>query len=120
MKVKNELLERIIRFSLRVIAVTKKLPKTPENLVVIGQIIRSSSSIGANYSEAIFAQSRVEFAHILSICRKESSETVYWLMMISRCNPTLETEITELFNEGEELLKIFISSIKTTKKNTGK
>jgi four helix bundle protein len=118
MKIKNALLERIIKFALSVITLTKKLPKTSENLVFIGQIIRSSSSIGANYAEAIFAQSRAEFVHILSTCRKETNETLYWLMMINECNPSLEPEITKSFNEGEEILKIFISSIKTTKKNS--
>lgn len=93
----------------------RKLPKTPENDIFFKQIIRSSSSIGANYAEAVFAHSRIEFIHSMNISRKEANETSYWLEVIEKANPTYSKEIDNISNEALSLLKIFVSSIKTAK-----
>lgn len=93
----------------------RKLPKTPENDIFFKQIIRSSSSIGANYAEAVFAHSRIEFIHSMNISRKEANEASYWLEVIGKANPTYSKEIDNISNEALSLLKIFVSSIKTAK-----
>ena len=111
----KELQERIKKFILDIIRLVKKLPKTIENLIFIKQIIRSASSIGANYAEAICAQTRQEFLHKINLCRSEANETVYWLDLILAVNPMFEEEIRNLINEGTELLRIFMSTVKTTK-----
>lgn len=111
----EDLKERLIQFAISILKATRRLPKTPENIIFINQIIRSSSSIGANYSEAIYAHSRAEFIHLLNISRKETSETLYWLDIIDRTSPSIHKLINEIREEGLALLKIFVSSIKTAK-----
>lgn len=113
----QELKNRLIQFTIDVLELTKKLPRSVENEIFSKQIIRSASSIGANYSEAMFAHSRIEFIHCVNISRKESSETVYWLEVIKKANPNHLGKIDVLIEEGTSLLKIFVSSIKTTKSN---
>jgi four helix bundle protein len=70
---------RLKQFTLNVVRVTKLLSKTEENKIFVKQLLRSSSSIGANYAEALFAQTRQEFLHCISISRKEAS--IQFLMM---------------------------------------
>ncbi len=112
----QELKNRLIQFTIDILNLTKKLPKSMENEIFSRQIIRSASSVGANYSEAMFAHSRVEFIHCLNISRKEANETIYWLEVIEKANsPKLNVEINPLIDESTSLLKIFISSIKTAK-----
>lgn len=106
---------RLIDFTIEVLTLTKKLPKTTENEIFSKQIIRSASSIGANYSEAMFAHSRVEFIHCINISRREASETIYWLEVIKRSNPSSSQKVDLLNEEATSILKIFISSIKTAK-----
>lgn len=113
----EELKNRLIDFAFDVLKLLRKLPKTTENIIFFKQLIRSASSIGANYSEAMFAHSRIEFVHCLNISRKEASETIYWLEVLKRATPDFETDIDKLLIEAKEILKIFISSIKTAKQN---
>lgn len=113
----EELEKRLKVFALQVLKLVKSLPTTEENKIFGRQIIRSSSSIGANYAEAIYSHTKQDFAHYLNISRKETSETLYWLEMISSVNPTFSLKMTNLIDENKQLLKIFISSVKTTKEN---
>ena len=113
----QELKNRLIQFTIDVLELTKKLPRSVENEVFSKQIIRSASSIGANYSEAMFAHSRIEFIHCINISRKESSETMYWLEVIKKANPNYHEKTNILIEEATSLLKIFVSSIKTAKAN---
>ncbi len=115
MKEPELLKERAIQFTIDVLTIIRKLPKSAENDVFFKQIIRSASSIGANYSEAMYAHSRVEFIHSLNISRKEASETIYWLEVIKKANPSYVKQIDSLIEESTSLLKIFVSSIKTAK-----
>lgn len=112
-KTKEDLELRLKEFCFEVIKLIRLLPKTEENRIFGRQIIRSASSMGANYAEAVYGQTRQEFLHCMSISRKETNETLYWLEMILYANPTFEKQITPLIEENKQLLKIFISSIKT-------
>lgn len=113
----EELEERLKNYSLRTLGMIKKLPRTEENRIYGHQLIRSSSSIGANYAEARYAHSMQDFIHTLNICRREANESLYWLGMILAINPHFSNEINDLINEGKQILKIFISSVKTAKNN---
>lgn len=117
MKKSEELKNRLIDFTFDVLKLLRRLPKTTENIIFFKQLIRSASSIGANYSEAMFAHSRIEFIHCINTSRKEVNETIYWLEVLIRANPEFERDIEKLLMEAREILKIFISSIKTAKKN---
>src|SRR3990167_1628009 len=79
--------KRIFNFVIRVLNLTKTLPKTSQNLIFINQITRSVTSIGANDQEADGSSSRKEFYRSLTIVKKETKETNYWLKVISETNP---------------------------------
>lgn len=117
-KRKEELEIHLKEFCFKVIQLMKILPKTEENRIFGNQIIRSSSSIRANYAEAIYGQTKQEFLHSLNISRKETNETLYWLGMILKTNPRFANNITLLLDENKQLLKIFISSVKTIRQNS--
>lgn len=113
----EELLKRLEIFALRVLKLVKSLPKTTENRIYGKQIIRSSSSVGANYAEAICAHTKPDFLHDLNKSRKEANETIYWLELIYETNPQFQTRMQDLLGESKQILKIFVSSIKTSKNN---
>jgi len=84
---------------------------------MVGQLIRSSSSAGANYEEAIGAQSRADFMHKLQIVLKELRESVYWLRLIQKTNLMGDSlRLEALLQEGEELCAIIGKSVVTAKK----
>lgn len=108
--------KKLIEFSISIIKLTKVLPTTLENKIVSKQIIRSSSSIGANYSEGVYAHGKADFIHCLVICRKKASETLYWLELLLNTNPQIKI-VNDLLEENKALLKIFVSSVKTARYN---
>ena len=120
-KMNSEILSnRLLKFSKDCQELVTKLPKAQYNIIYGSQLIRSSSSPGANYIEAIEAFSKKEFILRLKICRKEAKESVYWLTLIQNSNRkvswvALRCQI--LINEGKELVKIFTASIITSEKN---
>lgn len=113
----DELLDRLRRFAISYVKLIKALPKTEENNIYGRQAIRSSSSIGANYSEATCSHTKADFVHDLNKCRKEAKETVYWTELILAVNPNSSNEITLLLQESKEIYRIFMSSVKTTLTN---
>lgn len=117
MNQREKLEERLKEFSIQVLNAVKTLPYNEENKIYGRQVIRSSSSIGANYAEAIYAHSRQDFLHNINICRKEASETSYWLEMLSTVNRPFQSNLFPLLDESKQILRIFISSVKTTKEN---
>ena len=114
---KYDLEERTAVFGERIIDFVKTLPKNTVNYELIKQIIRSGTSIGANYVEADGAESKKDFRHKIAICKKESKETKHWLRMIARANPGRKDECKELWNEAQELTLIFSSILSPKKRN---
>ena len=108
--------DRIYKFVIRVLKLIKQLPKTPENLIIINQIARSSTSMGANDQEADGASTKRDFVHKYSIVRKEGKETDYWLNIIADTNPTLKHRMKDLISEGREIIKIVSAIIYNTQK----
>lgn len=111
----KDLEERLKNFALRVIKLVKSLPKSEENRIFGHQVIRSATSIGANYAEAIYSHTKLDFLHTINLSRKETNETLYWLEMIVTVNPNFAGRVDSLLDENKQLLKIFISSVKTAK-----
>jgi len=74
---------------------------------IISQLVRSATSIGANYTEANAASSRKDFANKIFICKKESQETKHWLRMLAKSLPELNEKIRILWKECQELTLIF-------------
>jgi four helix bundle protein len=111
---KKQLEERTLVFTTDVLNFLYHLPKHPLFSVIITQLAKSSSSIGANYREANRAESKPDFAHKIGIVEKESSETVYWLTVLSRVSfleQRSKQDLILLLSEATELLKLF-STIK--------
>ncbi len=106
--------KRLIRFVVAIINIFKKLPRSVENIVFFKQIIRSSSSIGANYQEAQSSLTKKEFIQKLSISLKETYETCYWLELTSTVN---KINLEEITNEAIEIKKIISSIILTSKRS---
>lgn len=120
-KINSEILyQRLLRFAQACQKVVIELPKTVYNEVYGKQLIRSSSSPGSNYIEAVEASSRKEFIHKLKTCRKEAKESIHWLVLIESSNIKIEEinkECQELIREGRELIRIFTASVLTAEKN---
>lgn len=115
---KYDLEERTAKFGEQIIEFSKKVSKNSIVTPIIGQLIRSGTSIGANYCEADCAESRKDFEHKLGICKKESKETKHWLRMIAKAVPDAETEAKKLWKESHELQLIFITIVKNSKINS--
>ena len=79
------------------------------------QILRSGTSVGANYREAFRARSRAEFASKMGDCLKELEETAYWIELIMSENLVTKARLRRLTDETDQLIAIFVSSIKTTR-----
>ena len=111
---KGELEERTLAFAVAVMNYLYQLPRHPLFSVIMTQLAKSSSSVGANYREANRAESKADFCHKLGIVEKEASETVYWIAVLSRVaflEAAPKKELEPLLNEATELLKLF-STIK--------
>jgi len=102
-----DLEERTARFSEDIIKFLKTVPKNIITNPIISQLIRSATSIGANYSEADDAESKQDFKHKIGICKKESRESKHWLRMLNTTCPELRDETSLLWQEAKELNLIF-------------
>lgn len=108
---KYDLEDRTLEFSKKVIRLSSKLLKNTINFKLVDQLVRSATSIGANYREANDALSKKDFIHRLRISRKEAKETIYWLTLLLEANPMSKKEIEPLIKESEELRNILSSII---------
>lgn len=111
--------ERLLKFGQQCQKLVSSLPRTDYNKEYGSQLIRSSSSPGSNYIEALEALSKKDFVHRLRICRKETRESVHWLRLISEANDQLReisNKCLELTSEGRQLVKILTASILTSEK----
>ena len=94
------------------IAFAKKIPRNPVTLPLISQLVRSGTSVGANYCEADDAVSKKEFRNKIGTCKKEARETKYWLRMIGGAEPDMKEEARVLWQEAKELHLIFASILR--------
>ncbi len=99
--------ERTAEFGEKIIDFVKNLERNEITRPLISQIIRSATSIGANYMEANQASSRKDFKNKIYICRKESNETKHWLRMMAKANSNKTDECKKLWKESHELTLIF-------------
>ena len=114
---KENLNARIKQFVVRIAKLIEQLPETKTANTITNQIIRSATSIGANYRAACRSKSKRDFINKLKIVEEETDETIYWLELIEDCNQIKPERIKNLKAECEELLAIFVASIKTAKEN---
>jgi four helix bundle protein len=113
----SDLRARTKRFALRVIRVYQALPSTTLGQVLGKQVLRSGTSVGAHYREACRARSPAEFISKVETALHELDETVYWFELLVESELVRESLLSELLKEADELLAIFVSSVKTAKRN---
>ena len=114
-KKKYDLEERTAKFAESAIDLMKKIIENAINKRLISQCVAASGSIGANYCEANEAESKKDFIHKISICKKEIKETKHWLRLLARANPEFKKEFRKLWQETQELLLIFSKIIHSSK-----
>lgn len=113
-----DLEERTSKFGEDVVKFCKTLKQDSISRPIINQLVRSSTSIGANYMEANGASSKKDFRNKIYICKKETQETKHWLRMIAQCSPEEKEKIRQLWKECQELTLIFgriVSSLNNSK-----
>lgn len=104
---KYDLEERTARFGQAIIRFARRVPQSPVNNRLIGQLVGAGTSIGANYCEASDAVSRKDFRNKIGTCRKEAKETKYFLRMIATAEESLQDDARTLWLEAKELHLIF-------------
>lgn len=102
-----DLEERTGLFGEMIIAFAKRIPTNPVTAVLIGQLVRAGTSVGANYCEANDADSKKDFIFKIGLCRREAKETKHWLRMVVAAEPALREGARALWQEAKELNLIF-------------
>lgn len=110
-----DLEERTLKFGKNITELCRNLPKNGVNYELVSQVVRSGTSIGANYIEANESLSKKDFVHRIKISRKEAKETIYWLEIILSGNSELENKINPLLKESIELKKILSAILEKSK-----
>jgi len=111
---------RTKKFALRVIKLYQNLPKSGEAQVIGKQVLRSGTSVGAQYREACRAKSSADFVNMMGGGLKELDETAYWLELLVEGEIVPPAKLTDLQKETDELTAIFVSSINTSKRNNSR
>ena len=106
---------KALNYAIRIVNVYKYLIETKKETVMSKQLLRCGTSIGANVSEALSAESTPDFIHKLSISQKEANETMYWLTLLSKTGYLSKTEYQSINHDCEELRKLLSSIILTLK-----
>ena len=104
-----DLKQRTFEYARRVVRVCSALPKNSTSWVIGKQLLRSGTSVGANYREADRGRSEAEFTAILGICLRDLAETEYWLQLIQAEELLAPSKLESLLKETDELLAIFYS-----------
>lgn len=113
---RRDLRKRTKLFALRIIKLYASLPKTTEAQILGKQVVRSGTSVGAHYREAKRARSTAEFISKVEVALQELDETIYWLELLCESEIVVETRLSSLRDEAEQLMKILVTSAKTAKK----
>ena len=118
MKMRTNLIEeKSFAFSVRILRLYKHLTQRQHEFVLSKQILRSGTSIGANISEAEFAQSKLDFYSKMSIALKEASETYYWLRLLHAGEYLSKSEFESMSKDVNELIRLLISICRSAQSN---
>ena len=116
----RELSERTLEFGLRIVRLFRALPAASEAQIIGKQLLRSGTSVGANFRETKRAHSDAEFLSKLSICLKECDETDYWLSILERAEIFPKSKLADLQDETNQLIAIFTVISKRIKAKSSK
>jgi len=106
---------RTKRFALRIVQLYRSLPKSDEARILGKQLLRSGTSVGANYRAACRARSRAEFVAKLGIVLEEADESVFWLELLQEAGVFPDAKLRDIIGEAKELVSIFVVSLRTAK-----
>jgi four helix bundle protein len=112
---KEEIKHRTKKIGLKVIRLIDDLPNKTSALVIARQLVRCSTSVGANYRAACRAKSTPDFINKLKIVEEETDETLYWLELLEESSLMSSDRISELKTETNEILAIIVATINTMK-----
>lgn len=113
----SEIRERAKQFAIKVISVCDRIADSKSSSVLINQIVKSSTSIGANIHEANYAQSKADFINKLQISLKECFETEYWIEMLQETQSISEDIAKMLMSECGTIRRLLVKSINTAKQS---
>ena len=108
---------RTRKFALRVINLAESLPMTPAANVIRYQLLRSGTSVGANYRAACRAKSRKDFIAKLGTVEEEADESIYWMELLIESNLMPAIRLKNLIDEANEIVSVVVASIKTARDN---
>ena len=118
MKVDNQIVTDSKAFAIRIIKLYKYLIEKKQEFVMSKQVLRSGTSIGANISESVFAQSRQDFISKMSIALKEANETRYWLDLLVETDYIEKVHYDSIIDDVSRIIGTLVNIIKTTKENS--
>src|SRR6266545_5454156 len=119
MRNQPDLKKRTKAFALRILKLVDALPKTTAGRALASQIVRSGTSVAANYRSACRAKSTADFVAKMSIVEEEADETLFWLELLEESELVTATKLTAIKQEANELIAITVASIKTARRNRG-
>jgi four helix bundle protein len=116
-KMKEEIKNRTKNLAVEIIKFCDELPEDTKYYVISKQIIRSATSVGANYRAACRGKSKADFIAKLGIVEEEADETLYWLELLLELDSGLKKRVSPLYKEMNEILSIVVASKKTARRN---
>jgi len=114
----NDLLDRTKRFALEIIKFCEGLPKDETSRILSRQLLRSGTSVGANYRAVHRAKSKADFISKMGTVLEEADESAYWIELLSDAGKTPPTRFAPLHCEANELVAIAVSSLNTARRNS--
>lgn len=111
----SELKKRTRDYALRIIRIAEALPNDRTSWVLGRQLLRSGTSVGANYRAACRAKSRADFFAKMKIVEEECDEALYWMELLVECGKLNKVSVSNLLNEGNEILAITVASVNTAR-----
>src|SRR5215471_4102003 len=113
----EQIRDRTKQFAIRIVRLFRSLPKTEEARIIGRQVLRSGTSVAANYRAVCRARSKAEFVSRIGTVVEEADETVFWLELLIETGVISQSRTDGLLKEANELLSIFAASQRTAKKN---
>jgi four helix bundle protein len=103
------------KFAVRIVNLYKYLCDEKKEFVLSKQLLRSGTSVGANFREAEYSESKADFVHKIAIALKECNETIYWLELLKETQYITSKEFESINSDAVEIIKLMTSSIKTAR-----
>ncbi len=119
MRNQPDLKKRTKAFALRILKLVDALPKTTAGRALASQIVRSGTSVAANYRASCRAKSTADFIAKMGIVEEEADETLFWLELLEESGLVTAAKLAAIKQEANELIAITVASIKTARRNRG-